>query len=105
MAKYRHESDEEPKFIRELRKTVRKLVSENRQLRKENRMLKQVDQQKDFTPEILEPEIPEPAAKYEVRYECPSCGVYIKNVFQIRDMLYYRCECCSSKGKIPHENS
>jgi hypothetical protein len=106
MAKYRHESDDEPKFIRELRKRLKKVTQELMDLKRENKMLRQLTAPISSPVEIIDEDevFFEPVEKYEVRHQCPSCGSYTKNVFFLRDSMYYKCESCDSKGKIPQEN-
>lgn len=94
MAKKHHDT-EESKFIRELRKKNQRLAAENRQLRRENRKLREETVDDPFEEEeSLEPE------SQEKRSSCPKCGAYTKNIFEICEKFYYRCESCGSKGPV-----
>lgn len=104
MAKHRHESDRESKEFRDLRKRFQKVISENLRLRKDINRLEQAllgqAPTREFKPKI-EPVV-EPAEKFGVEsHQCHKCGAYTKNVFQLLDNLYFKCEGCGSKGKIP----
>jgi predicted RNA-binding Zn-ribbon protein involved in translation (DUF1610 family) len=94
---------EETRYIRELRKENIKLKRENAQLRKRATRLEmdwlEMDSQVD---EELEKNIEKLKKKDKKadKIQCPKCGSYDIIELELRDMPYYKCHSCGSKGRL-----
>jgi DNA-directed RNA polymerase subunit M/transcription elongation factor TFIIS len=94
----------ETKYILDLKKQIQRLKKENQQLRRMNQKLDNdfIDSQIDLEMEGIEVSqaSKNSTTKAENRIECPKCGAYEVITFMLRNLPYYKCMSCDSRGKI-----
>lgn len=102
------EQKEESRYIRELKKQIQKLKKENQQLRKAKRIFESTfinidsdidtEMKKDFNK--MSKQKQKTSDKNKENKTCPKCKSEDIFIFELRDLPYYRCSECQSKGKL-----
>jgi ssDNA-binding Zn-finger/Zn-ribbon topoisomerase 1 len=93
---------EESKYIRDLKKQILKLRRENQQLRKSKRLAEQLAEIKEevYDEEMEAKFLPLQADKVDVADLCPKCHSSEMVKMILRDLPYYHCPDCGSRGRL-----
>lgn len=88
---------EENKYIKELKKEIQKLKRENAQMRKRNSRLENdyAEVEADYAQEVKKTTAPP-----EKEFNCPKCNAKEVTFLTLREVLYYKCCDCGSKGRL-----
>ncbi|MEM4379614.1 MAG: hypothetical protein QXL01_02875 [Thermoplasmatales archaeon] len=98
------EDREDTRYIRELKKQIQKLKRENQQLRKSKRIVEAVLEGQEYEKEIFEVDKENHKKTDKKRDACPKCHSEAIIIFELRELPYYRCNECNSKGRFPDKN-
>lgn len=98
---------EETRHVRELRKQIIKLKRENAQLRKRATRLEndwidyEVELEEDLEKEFekVAEKLKKPADNAD-KLQCPKCQSHDVVELTLRDLPYYKCHGCGSKGRL-----